>query len=121
MSATSRGVRVGGTPWFPTGWGRRMNSAPDNGVERTRSPPVHTSPTRSGGSSAVAFAPSAPLGVLLLGLVFAFGPVSSSLDAFGSTAVAFAGLLGAAAAFAALTAGELLAARRARRLDLTPG
>ncbi len=79
------------------------------------------STARPGGSGSVALAPSAPIGVLVLGLVFALGPVRASLDAVGATAVVFAGLLGAAAAFAALTLGELATARRAGRLGLTPG
>jgi hypothetical protein len=57
--------------------------------------------------------------------VFALGPVGAALDAGSdtraTTAAVVAGLFGAVAAFAALTLGELAAARRARRLGLTPG
>src|SRR4051794_6889636 len=80
------------------------------GEKRERSVPAPAGDVR--------FAPSAALGVAVLALLLAFGPVSGVAGGTAAGTAFLAGLIGAALVFTGLTAAERLLARRMRRLGL---
>ena len=69
----------------------------------------------------VSVAPTAGLGVLLLGLLLALGPATRADSSVGGAALLVAGVLAALAGFAALTAAEIMTTRMAHRLGLASG
>jgi hypothetical protein len=87
-------------------------------TNRTSSPP---GPALDQPDAGVRISAGAPLGVGLLALLLGLGPASRSDSIVDPAALVAAGLLGAGAAFVALTLVEAATAWRARRLGLQSG